>query len=548
MLAVHNHRTKNFLEEFMKLRTNKFIAVLCLVAMVASMIVPMFAITANAADTTATIKFDNTSKRTEYSTSKQVWTENGIVVTNDKDKSTSNVGDYCNPARFYKSSKVTIEAPGVITSLTIVGGGESKYKTPIQASLEGAGFSVTVSGDNYTIKPNATSITFNTTAQIRFASISVTYSTGGCDHANKEFVSGTDATCVDDGAKVYNCPDCRETVNETVKAPGHNFVDNVCTECAAVEYAAATVAEALNTADGTKVCISNALVTYINAPYSEQHKNISVTVKDLNSDATLYVYRLAGNVAVGDVITIKGVVATYNGAKQINAGATATNTGTAFDKVPAPVDVDCTEAANLADGVLVRLEGTVTKIDTAWSDSSNNMTVTITDASGKTMQAFKLSTKVDLNDKVVILGTVGNYKGTKQIAEGCVVIANTTEVKAYGAQLLAGTTATSETTAVRLVLQLKTTQDVANIGVALETSEISAKQSTTKVYSSINADGYVVKAETGSVFVLVEIYNIDNASFDEVIHVKPFMTVGDAELYGVEVTFSVSELIAKSAN
>lgn len=80
---------------------------------------------------TATITFDNASKRTEYSTTIQVWTENGVLVTNNKAASTTNVGDYVAPARFYKSSEVTIEFAADITSLQIdCKGMDSKYVTP----------------------------------------------------------------------------------------------------------------------------------------------------------------------------------------------------------------------------------------------------------------------------------------------------------------------------------------------------------------------------------------------------------------------------------
>ena len=57
---------------------------------------------------------------TSLSTTKQVWQQNGITLTNDKGSSTNNVGDYANPARFYKSSKITVEAPGNITAIKFV--------------------------------------------------------------------------------------------------------------------------------------------------------------------------------------------------------------------------------------------------------------------------------------------------------------------------------------------------------------------------------------------------------------------------------------------
>ena len=66
---------------------------------------------------TATLTFDNKAKRTEYSTSIQVWEENGIKLTNNKASATTNVGDYAAPARFYKNSTIKIEAPGCITNI-----------------------------------------------------------------------------------------------------------------------------------------------------------------------------------------------------------------------------------------------------------------------------------------------------------------------------------------------------------------------------------------------------------------------------------------------
>ncbi|MBR2623166.1 MAG: InlB B-repeat-containing protein, partial [Clostridia bacterium] len=59
----------------------------------------------------ATLTFDDTAKRTEFSTEKQVWTENSIILTNDKAESTNNVANYADPVRFYKSSTITIEYP-----------------------------------------------------------------------------------------------------------------------------------------------------------------------------------------------------------------------------------------------------------------------------------------------------------------------------------------------------------------------------------------------------------------------------------------------------
>ena len=80
---------------------------------------------------TATISFASTAQRTSYSTSEQIWENEGVVFTNSKGSSTSNVGDYSNPARFYKSSNISVTAPGNITMLEFdCSGLESKYVAP----------------------------------------------------------------------------------------------------------------------------------------------------------------------------------------------------------------------------------------------------------------------------------------------------------------------------------------------------------------------------------------------------------------------------------
>ena len=117
----------------------------------------------------AKISFADKANRTEYSTSKQVWEQNGIVVTNNKGASTSNVGDYANPARFYKSSNVTIQAPGEIISISIdCKGLETKYVTPWGTADNGI-VTITLDGtsDTYTFN--------NLSAQARAYSMTVTY-------------------------------------------------------------------------------------------------------------------------------------------------------------------------------------------------------------------------------------------------------------------------------------------------------------------------------------------------------------------------------------
>ncbi len=81
--------------------------VLCL-----TMVIGMFAVIANAAEG-ASISFADTANRTSISEEEQVWSQNGITVTNQKAESASPVADYSNPARFYKGSSLTVAYAGM---------------------------------------------------------------------------------------------------------------------------------------------------------------------------------------------------------------------------------------------------------------------------------------------------------------------------------------------------------------------------------------------------------------------------------------------------
>ncbi len=123
---------------------------------------------------TATISFASTAQRTSYSTTLQVWENQGVIFTNSKGSSTTNVGDYSNPARFYKSSNISVTAPGNITKLEFdCKGIGSDYVTPL-SSLTGA----SKTGDIITISLDGTSSTIEyngLSAQARANSLTVTY-------------------------------------------------------------------------------------------------------------------------------------------------------------------------------------------------------------------------------------------------------------------------------------------------------------------------------------------------------------------------------------
>ena len=124
---------------------------------------------------TATLTFDNTAKRTTFTSAQQVWQENGVTVTNDKASSTNAVADYAKPARFYQGSKLTVAVEGPITSI-VFDCNSSSYATALKNSI---GTAATVSSDKVTVELDGSANSFEVakfTAQVRMDAVTVNYS------------------------------------------------------------------------------------------------------------------------------------------------------------------------------------------------------------------------------------------------------------------------------------------------------------------------------------------------------------------------------------
>ena len=138
-------------------------------------------VSANAwgADETATLSFANKAQRTSFSTTKQVWEQNGVTFTNDKASSTNAVADYANPVRLYANSQIIVaHSSGKIKSI-VFECNSSSYATALKNSI---GSSASASSDKVTVTLDGTSNTFTVaklTAQVRLDNITVTYTSGG---------------------------------------------------------------------------------------------------------------------------------------------------------------------------------------------------------------------------------------------------------------------------------------------------------------------------------------------------------------------------------
>ena len=212
---------------------------------------PVIPVTVNAADETLSLSFADKAQRTSFSTSSQVWEQNGVKFTNNKASSTSSVADYAKPVRLYASSSIVVEVPGKQITKIVFDANSSSYATALKNSIgTPSDTTVTASSDKVTVEFLSAVNSFTIaklTAQVRLDAITVTCveaaSGGGssepdttaCEHANKiENNDGIAASCTTEGKTAsVKCTDCGETVTPTqpIAALGHNYVDGVCSRC-----------------------------------------------------------------------------------------------------------------------------------------------------------------------------------------------------------------------------------------------------------------------------------------------------------------------------
>ena len=125
-----------------------------------------------------TMSFADKSARISLSTEAQVWQQNGITFTNSKGSSTSNVADYSNPVRLYKSSSIEIAIEeGLTISQIVFTCNSASYATALANSIT-SGAAVSVSEKMVTVVPTEESNSFAVTtlsAQVRVNELAVTY-------------------------------------------------------------------------------------------------------------------------------------------------------------------------------------------------------------------------------------------------------------------------------------------------------------------------------------------------------------------------------------
>ncbi len=174
------------------------------------------------------------------------------------------------------------------------------------------------------------------------------------------------------------------------------------------------------------------VVTNIDTAWSDEYQNITVTIQvgDL-ADQTIQCYRLTGegakDLAVGDDITVEGIIKNYKGTIEFDKGCVLVGYGEIISQ-KAIVDAAYALEDGLSMTAPTALAGEVVSIDTAWSDEYQNITVTIV-CDGLTeqpIQCYRLTGEgakdLAVGSKVAVYGTIKNYKGTIEFDKGCVIV------------------------------------------------------------------------------------------------------------------------------
>ncbi len=356
----------------------------------------------------ATISFADTTQRVSQDANSQVWANGGATVTNNKEKSTSNIIDSSNPVRFYKSSDVIIEFKGM-TKIEVTCN-TAAYATALLNSISDPNAAVSVDDKVVTIVLTEAVDSFTvtlTSGQVRVDSITVYAEVSDHEHTWSEWVETTAPTCTETGIETSTCTICSETKTQTVAATGHTYtyVDGTMTCACGDSKTISTIAEAKAYTSTSTVYYVKGIVTYVSG------KN--VYIEDATGGICVYFATAdaASGIALGDEIVVWDTMTTYNGLIE-----TTNTTAQEYLKVSsgnALPSQTVTLAALLADTTNEYLgERVVIENVTIGVLGTNN--TALTDADGNTINIYKaptLNAEINENDIVTVTAIVSTYNG-----------------------------------------------------------------------------------------------------------------------------------------
>ncbi len=368
---------------------------------------------------TATISFADKAQRTEFSTEKQVWAQNGITVTNNKGTSTNNVADYSDPARFYMNSELIIAFPGMMQ--IDVACNKASYATALVNSISDENATVTVNEKVVTIVLTEAVDTFTVaalSAQVRVDSITVsnTVTAGETPEVPKTEETETPADPT---------PDTVLTIEEAI-ALGASKEHNTYT--AGKYYVVGEITEVYNTQFGNmRIKDANGTIFTVYGTYS--------------ADGETRYDSLETKPVAGDTVKVYGIIGQYSGTAQMKNGWIVEHTPgeTAPETTETPADPTPDTVLTIEEAIALgtsKSHNTYTEgkyyvtgvITEVYNTQYGNMK--ITDAAGNILTIYgtysadgetrydALETKPVVGDTVKIYGIVGQYNSTAQIKNG----------------------------------------------------------------------------------------------------------------------------------
>ena len=172
-------------------------------------------------------------------------------------------------------------------------------------------------------------------------------------------------------------------------------------------------------------------VTAIDTPWSEDYKNITVTIAVAGcEDKPIMCYRLQGEGAadlkVGDAITVEGILKNHKGTIEFDAKCELIGYGEFVDqKALLKAAFALGEGASLDYPAV--MTGVIVKIPTPWSEDYGNITVDM-EIDGQIVEAYRLSGEgakdLAVGDTITVAGMIKNYNGLVEFDKGCKLVPN----------------------------------------------------------------------------------------------------------------------------
>ena len=167
------------------------------------------------------------------------------------------------------------------------------------------------------------------------------------------------------------------------------------------------------------------VVTEIPTAWSDEYGNITVNFQV--EDKVVMAYRLSGegakDLAVGDTVTVAGIIKNYKGTIEFDAGCKLLPAGSHQSAKNA------LSGYKLLDGeaqeVSKTITGTIINIDTPWSEDYQNITVTIQigEMADYPIMCYRLKGEgakdLVVGQTITVTGILKNYKGTIEFDAGC---------------------------------------------------------------------------------------------------------------------------------